>query len=245
MLTTSVILFYLVILFANIAQGITGFAGTVLAMPFSLMLVGYDVAKPILNFLGIAVSIGILCSNPKAVNKYEFAKILSIMLIGILIGAIVTKYINLTSQFLYILLGLIVIAFSIIGIFTIPTNTLNNDKPNIFTYIILVISGLIHGIYVCGGPLLVIYATRTLKDKEEFRTTLSAVWIVLNSLIFIQDLNTGYFTLHTNWILLVSSIVLVIALIVGNLLAKKMNQKIFMIITYILMLASGISLIIK
>ena len=35
------ILFLLVILLTNIIQGITGFAGTILAMPPGLMLVGY------------------------------------------------------------------------------------------------------------------------------------------------------------------------------------------------------------
>ncbi len=47
------VLFLLVILLANIIQGITGFAGTILAMPPSLMLVGYAVAKPVLNVLGL------------------------------------------------------------------------------------------------------------------------------------------------------------------------------------------------
>ena len=50
---TNYIVFFLVILLANIIQGITGFAGTILAMPPSLMLVGYSVAKPVLNVLGL------------------------------------------------------------------------------------------------------------------------------------------------------------------------------------------------
>ena len=48
-------LFFLVILAANVIQGITGFAGTILAMPPSLMLVGYPVAKPVLNVLGLQI----------------------------------------------------------------------------------------------------------------------------------------------------------------------------------------------
>ena len=51
------ILFLIVVFLTNIIQCITGFAGTVLAMPFSIMLVGYDVAKPILNVLGLLASI--------------------------------------------------------------------------------------------------------------------------------------------------------------------------------------------
>lgn len=46
-------LFFLIIFLTNIIQGITGFAGTILAMPPSLMLVGYNTAKPILNVLGL------------------------------------------------------------------------------------------------------------------------------------------------------------------------------------------------
>ena len=45
------IAFYIVIFLTNVIQGITGFAGTILAMPPGLMLVGYDVEIPILNLL--------------------------------------------------------------------------------------------------------------------------------------------------------------------------------------------------
>ena len=46
------ILFFVVVFLTNIIQCVTGFAGTVLAMPFSVLLVGYDTARPILNALG-------------------------------------------------------------------------------------------------------------------------------------------------------------------------------------------------
>ena len=47
----NTVLFYIIIFLTNVIQGITGFAGTILAMSPSLILVGYDVAKPILNVL--------------------------------------------------------------------------------------------------------------------------------------------------------------------------------------------------
>ena len=40
------ILYLLVVFSTNVIQGITGFAGTVLAMPFTILLYGIDVAKP-------------------------------------------------------------------------------------------------------------------------------------------------------------------------------------------------------
>ena len=68
------ILFLLVVFFTNIIQGITGFAGTMLAMPPSVMLVGFDTAKPILNALGLLSGIYIVAANRKSVNKKEFLK---------------------------------------------------------------------------------------------------------------------------------------------------------------------------
>ena len=61
------ILFFTVILLTNIIQGITGFAGTILAMPPSLMLVGYDIAKPILNVLAIFSGVYVFAGNYKKV----------------------------------------------------------------------------------------------------------------------------------------------------------------------------------
>ena len=78
------ILFLLVVFLTNIIQGITGFAGTMLAMPPSVMLVGFDTAKPILNALGLLSGIYIVAANRKSVNKKEFLKIVAVMSLGML-----------------------------------------------------------------------------------------------------------------------------------------------------------------
>ena len=49
----SEILFLIVLFFSNVVQGITGFAGTVLAMPPSACLIGLDNAKGILNVMAL------------------------------------------------------------------------------------------------------------------------------------------------------------------------------------------------
>ena len=65
-------LFYIVVLLTNIIQGITGFAGTILAMPFGIMLVGFDTAKPILNVLGILAGIYVAVFNFRKIRWKEF-----------------------------------------------------------------------------------------------------------------------------------------------------------------------------
>ena len=103
--------------------------------------------------------------------------------------------------------------------------------------------------FVCGGPLLVLYATKKLKERDEFRATLSTSWIVLNTTNLLHDVFTGKFVFgdvsHTLTVLGISLAVLVGAIVIGNAIAKKLNKKAFLLVTYVLMAISAVSLILN
>lgn len=245
------ILFFIVVFVSNVIQSITGFAGTVLAMPFSIMLVGYNTAKPILNVLGIVVSLGVIGLNHKSLNKKEFLKIIAIMLVGMVGGAFITKQFDVSAGLLYKLLGVIVIIFMCIGVFNSFSEKYRkkkketNEKTSVLAYIVLVAAGIVHGMFVCGGPLLVVYASEKLKGRDEFRVTVSAVWVVLNTVMLFSDIRAGYFNPKLLILLGICIVLLFGALWVGNIIFRHINKKWFMIITYVLMGISGLSLILK
>lgn len=243
--------FFIVVLATNIIQCITGFAGTVLAMPFSIMLVGFDVARPILNVLGIVASVIIVAQKRQFVNKKELLKITCIMLAGMVPGFLIINRFSVNSGVLYKTLGIIVIGFTALGIIRSRRQDKNNVKKqkrpfnDIVMYGLLLLSGIVHGMFVCGGPLLVVYANDKLKDSDEFRSTVSAVWIVLNSINMFTDIGAGRFNGNTVILLLISTAVLFLAMLIGNLIYKHMNKKAFMVLTYTLMAISGVSLLVK
>ncbi|MBR5111836.1 MAG: sulfite exporter TauE/SafE family protein [Clostridia bacterium] len=239
------ILFLLVVFLTNIIQCITGFAGTVLAMPFSVMLIGYDAAKAILNLLGLLASVYIVIICFKHINKKELGKMTGIMLAGMAAGMYLKRFFTANPSLLYKTLGIIVIAFAVMNAVKFFRHKEDKELPAPVSVILLVLSGVVHGMFVCGGPLLVTYASGKLKDKDEFRGTLSAVWIILNGILFVSDIIGGSFDAPTVRLTLISAAVLAAALVAGNLISKKMSRKVFLILTYILMLISGISLLIK
>lgn len=108
--------FFLVILLSNIIQGITGFAGTILAMPPSLMLVGYDTAKPVLNVLGLLSGIYVFAGHRKHVCWGELKKIVAVMAAGIVGGIFLKGYFAGRERALYALLGLFVVCLSLQGL---------------------------------------------------------------------------------------------------------------------------------
>lgn len=243
--------FFIVVLATNVIQCITGFAGTVLAMPFSIMLVGFDVARPILNALGIVASVIIVAQKRQFVNKKELLKITCIMLAGMVPGFLIINHFSVNSGVLYKTLGIIVIGFTALGIIRSQRQGKNNVKKqgrlfnDIVMYGLLLLSGIVHGMFVCGGPLLVVYANDKLKDSDEFRSTVSAVWIVLNSINMFTDIGAGRFNSGTVILLLISTAVLFLAMLIGNLIYKHMNKRAFMVLTYTLMAISGVSLLVK
>lgn len=238
--TTNLILLFLVILISNTIQGITGFAGTILAMPFSIMLIGIDNSKQILNLLGILASIWIVARSYKNICFKEFTKILFFMVIGLFIGMKI--YSMYSPNILLKILGIFILYVSIKGILPINKKPINSK---IALSLILIMAGIIHGMFVVGGPLVVIYATYKLKNKAEFRATLSLVWIVLNGLIFIKGIFAGQFNGEVITLLTPSILALGCGMILGEILYKKMNQQVFMKITYFLLIVSGISILIK
>lgn len=251
MISFKDILFVIIVFISNVIQSITGFAGTVLAMPFSIMLVGYNTAKPILNIIGIVISLGVIGLNYKSLNKKEFFKIIAVMLVGMAGGIMITRQFDLNEGLLYKLLGFIVLFFVCIGVYNTFSKMYRDkkkersEKTNFILYIVLVIAGVVHGMFVCGGPLLVVYASEKVKGRDEFRVTVSAVWAVLNTILLFGDIKAGYFNPKLLVLLGICIAVLFGALWVGNIIFKHINKKWFMIITYALMAISGVSLLVK
>lgn len=249
-MTLNYILFFVVILLCNIMHGITGFAGTILAMPFSIMLVGYDVAKPVLNVLAIISGVYIFIGRYKSVNWKELAKIVVVMALGIFGGIYIHGLFVGREQLLYKLLGIFVIALSVQGLWQSvrpkPAGQAGpGKKPSPLLDLILVAAGIVHGIFVAGGPLLTSYMTKKDLEKETFRATISTCWVFLNTLILFSDIRAGLWTPQLIKTQLISIPFLLAAMWIGSRLVAKMSQQVFMKITYVLLFISGVSLIVK
>ena len=65
------IIFLFVLFVANVIQAITGFAGTVLAMPPSIYLLGMDNAKVVLNVMALLSGLMIAVMSYHHMNKKE------------------------------------------------------------------------------------------------------------------------------------------------------------------------------
>lgn len=229
--------FLLVLFLANTIQAVTGFAGTLLAMAPSMLLLGPDKAKVILNIMAFLSSFFIVGSSMAYVAWRQLLRIIFYMAAGMIVG--IHLYQHLPLSFLLPFYGFFVLAVAVKGLCTNKEITLSPGLSRL----ILLGAGIMHGLFVSGGALLVIYAVAVFKDKHIFRATVASVWVVLNIPLIFHDYQQGFYDGQTLLLTGLSLIPLVLATYAGTHIHDKINQKIFMKLSYVLLILSGVLLL--
>lgn len=231
------ILFLIILFTANVIQAITGFVGTLLAMPLSMMLIGVHEAKVILNIMAVLSCLILASKSRKHIQPKILLNIIAWMAVGMVFGIWIFEHLSLNILLPFYAIMIILIALKKLLI----KNEIKMSKWMLNG--VLLAAGIIHGMFVAGGALLVVYASTVLKNKENFRATVAAVWVVLNTGLMISDFVQGYMTPGVIKMAGISILPLLLAIYVGNKIHERIDQKVFMKITYALLLASGISIL--
>jgi len=228
------ILFVIVVMLANIVQAITGFAGTALAMPFSILLIGIESSRLLLNIVALVSCLFIVAFNRKDVDWKTFAIMTLFALIGMAIGSVLLNQVS--SPYLLKIYGGII---CLVAIYYLIRKT-DQRWPTAILFVLIILAGIIHRLFLSGGPLIIIYATQALKQKNRFRATLAMVWIVLNGLILTIDLQTTTFTPPTLILLLIAVVTIPVSVLIGKMIFDRINPTVFLKLTYGLLFISGV-----
>ena len=245
-------LFFLVIFFATFLQGITGFGGSALAMPFGLMLVGYGVAKPALSVVGLLGGLFIVVTSFRYIDWKELGKILLLMGVGMAASVVLAGAASAHETALGVVLGVFVLFLAVRGIalLFLPKKTAApGQKPGVLLHIwhaaLLILSGAAQGLFVSGGPLLVGYLTDRMDDRRAFRVTLSSVWVITNAVTIVSDVIRGVWSWQLAGRIWPVAPVLLVSMTLGSLLSAKLPQKAFLLVTYGLLVVSGVLLLFR
>ncbi|MTT31799.1 TSUP family transporter [Terrilactibacillus sp. BCM23-1] len=234
----KLILLFFIMFYSNAIQTITGFAGTLIAMPLSIQVIGVPLSKILLNFIAMISCMWIAISNYNNINKRELTKIILLMLIGMVVGLTIYSKIPIHILILSYAILIIIIALKNLCI------RKSLHLPKLLLLMLLLMAGVIHGLIISGGALLVIYAAIVFKDKTEFRATMAAVWAILNMFLFGQQAFSGQVNGHILLLCLLSIIPITIGIFAGNYLFNRIKQNLFMALTNILLLFSGLLLLV-
>lgn len=229
-------LLQIILIVTNIIQIVAGFGGSIIAIPFSVRLIDFESVKTVLNAYSEVGCVILMMQTFREINWKEFFKMAAGMTFGILIGWGIISIMNL--DFLMPIYALFVIALGIYKL--LVHHEIQCDSRWLF--LVVLFAGIIHGLFLSGGCMLVVYAAMAIKDKSEFRATLNAVWVVIGLFWLFYDYIKGNFTTANTIRSFVGIATLAISIPVGNYLFHKLNRDQFLKIIYVLIIIAGITL---
>ena len=233
----EILLFLLLCFSFNLIQVIAAFGGTMLAMPFAILMFGALDAKLILNGVSIIGCMYPILRCWKQIRIVELKKIALFMLIGAGLAQIAGPV--LYSDTILFLYSIMVLIIGIINL--LPKREIH--LPKIADYITLLLAGLIQGAFLSGGSLLAVYSMKNFKEKDQMRGTISAIWLIINSFVMVSSILAGAYTPEITKMVLIGLVPAAMGLLLGDWLQSKLDQKKFRKFVNIMLLISGFVLL--
>lgn len=233
-----------VIFFSHTIESITGFGGVVLSFPFALAVIGnIEQVKIILSILAWILAVYFAITKFKNILWPQFFTIILISGLGMPIGMIIFK--TLDTQILKKVLGGFIILSSALQLIKIfGSNNKIVSLPDFLNYGFLFLGGIVHGAFASGGPLVVIYTTKKIPEKGQFRATLCLLWTTLNSILIVQYLIENKLTAKIGFDLLFLIPFTVAGIFFGEIIHKKVDECLFKKIVTSLLLAVGVIMLV-
>ena len=219
-----------------------------MALPFLSLTVGLNDAVHILCLLGTVMSLYIVIRSLRYINWHEFGFIALFSGIGLPIGLCLFAY--LPALQLCVLLGLFMVAVGINGVCkqynAQALSPCPCKKRGFLMLFLLFCGGIFQGAFGSGGPCIVIYSAQSIAQKEQFRATLSLLWLTMNSCrLCVWSIQGGFWdtALLKNFAIVLPF--MIAGLLTGDFLHHKVNEKLFKCGINVLLIVSGILMVLN
>jgi len=231
------LIFFLIILAASILQTSTGFGFSIMATPFLLLLYQPQEAIQINIILSLVISASLIVRIRRDIDITLLKRFTLGSIAGVPLGLLILLSVDIDTFTLGISILLLVLTALLVFNFKVKATGARD-------YMVGGISGLLTTSIGMPGPPLLLYFTGTYTEKGKIRATTLAFYLF----IYFVSLLTQIIFAGTNNRIWTSSLyaipVVFLGLLLGQLLFNKLNQRIFRVITYILLSGTGLYLLV-
>ena len=230
-----------IVLLAALVRSSLGFGDAVVAMPLLALVLDLKTAAPLVAFIGPTISLLILAGHWRKADVKSASKLVVASFVGIPVGVIGLA--RLPEGPLQIALGLVILLYGIFGLWK-PAARLKNEKPAV-PFLVGFGAGILGGAYNTNGPPIVAYGVLKGWDPQKFRATLQGYFLPTGLAILAGHGAAGLWTRGIAELYAFSLPGLVIGVLAGGLLNKKLGQGRFNRTVYATLVLMGIVLLAK
>jgi len=239
-LTINELVLCVVIIFvAYVIKGLSGFGSGLVAIPLLAFFLPLPFIVPVLALVSYTGTVYQSFTYRSDVVWRDLWPLLPFSLAGITIA--LWLLVNADVTVLTLMLGIFIFCYAVYSL--LPHNIKSGSRW--WAVVAGSSAGLIGALFGTGGPFYVLYLKMRQVTKQQFRATITMIFLVDGGARMFGYVYSGLFTEKTVTLSLVLLPVLFLAMYVGQHLHIKINDHRFNQVVSVLLLVSGLSLAIK
>jgi len=226
---------------ASFVQASTGFGFGILAMSVYPFLLPVPQAAALSTISSLVLSATVLYHN----RRFLRLDVLWPALVSNIAVSTISIYFlsGLDSLLLTRLLGVVLILIS--AYFFLFGNGIKIRPTLLNGFIAGSISGFGTGMFAVGGPPLVIYLLSALDNKDEYRSSITAIFLVSGLVNTVTRAANGIITGHIMSLWAISLVAVALGTFAGNKVFRKLNEQMLRRAVYIFCGISGLTMLFK
>lgn len=212
-----------VLFLATFVRATLGFGEALIAVPVLALIMPIQIAAPLAVLISITVAAAILVQDWRHLHLRSASWLILSTMIGTPLGLLLLT--RVPSNFVKAGLGLVIVAFSLYGLLRRELVALKDDR---LIWVFGFSAGVLGGAYGMNGPPLAIYGTLRGWSTQRFRATLQGYFLVASMLAMAGYWLAGLWTSDISHYYLAALPSVVLAVLLGRLIASRMNTPLFM-----------------
>ncbi len=229
----------LIMFFAALLQGVTGFGFALVAMPLLAFLLDAPSAAALVALLGVVLSAVIAVQNWKDVHFGEVSGLILSAAIGVPFGVYVLA--NAPQGALLIALGTVIIAFSLFSLLRPPTKELKDSR---WRFAAGFAGGVLGGAYNIPGPPVIFYGALRRWEPARYLGVTQAFFFPVSIMIASGHAVAGFWSREILTLFVFCLPGVIVASFIGRRVATRLSPETLAKAIYGLCLALGLVIVV-
>jgi hypothetical protein len=228
---------YLIMFAGSFTQSFAGFGMALVAMPLLTQIMSIRTASPLLSLFAMTTQTILVMRYRRTINVKVILPLLIGAWVGVPLGIYGLKLLD--ERLVTFALGLVIAGYALYAMFAPRLPEIRNPR---WAYGFGLIAGMFSGAYNASGPPVVIYGSCCKWEPLEFRSNLMGFfWCNTLYVVILRYLGGDYTSEIARTYLAVVPVVL-LGMVTGLLLDKRVSPALFRKIVLVLLVGLGIQL---
>ncbi len=228
-----------VLFFAYMIRGVAGFGSALIAVPLLALTLPLTIVVPLVVFLDYLGSASQGINNRNKIRWREILPLLPFTFLGVAVSLYVMD--SVRPEMLSVALGGFVILFAVYQLLPMSLGKASRQIaiPAGFS------GGFVGTLFGTGGPFYVIYLNLRHLDKDSFRATFAAIFLIDGALRLGGYAVKGFYTIEMLGYMAMAIPVAGLGLFFGGRIHTALGRDTFVRLISVLLLGSGTALLMK